>query len=462
MSIDYSTLHTNPLRYAYLERDCRLLHGCLDKFYSLIESAGGEVAMTAPGTAMASFRRNHLEQSIPTNRHFPGCMVADCRGCLHGWVRRGYYGGRVEVYRERFDGPGTLNVGDVNSMYPWAMLGDVPTELFAVKEGAIDFERLSARFLGFVECTVEVPESTYIPALPYRSRGKLIFPTGCLRASDETGNGVWSSIELSAALAAGCTMHSVRRSVWFKGAPVFRSFVTHWYRYRDKSRQDYDEAMNHIAKLLLNSLYGKMGMTEQREKLWFFPTEAVMLEHELTPVADILAGVFTEAVEVSPAYVIPHIAAWVTSVARLRLYQILHSQLDAGHKVYYVDTDSVDTTGPVHPSSTLGELKLVGRASYCEYAAPKLYLRKMDDGTSEVRAKGFGGGFGAGKMTEELYRKVVHQRESVSIKKMTKLREGLRSGTRFPSMKTVSKKIHSLDTKRIHLGDGNTKPIHID
>lgn len=69
----YNELHFNPQRYAYLQQDCQLLYRCLDEFYTRVMSAGGEIGMTAPSSAMKSFRRMHLTKWIPINRCFPGC-----------------------------------------------------------------------------------------------------------------------------------------------------------------------------------------------------------------------------------------------------------------------------------------------------------------------------------------------------------------------------------------------------
>lgn len=430
---------------------------------------------------MSSFRRVHLSERVPINRHFPNCEASDCDGCLHAFVRRGYYGGRVEVYRETFKGPGNLNVGDINSMYPWAMLGDVPTELVCVKEGPLDIEKHASHWLGFLDASIDVPRGTYLPPLPYRSEDKLIFPTGLL-------SGVWTSEEVLNATRRGCTVRSLRKSVWFRGKPLFKSFVEHWYAYRDKSSPLYSEAMAHVAKLLLNSLYGKMGTNEDRDKLWFYPREQDFAEHELTAIANAIDGVYTEQVRISYSYIIPHIAAWITSIARVRLHEVAQSFLDSGHQIYYMDTDCCHTTAPLSHSTRLGELKLEAEVCYAEYAAPKLYLLHLnaphswdvatgncktcaahcDDSESAnkpcapVKAKGFSGGFGAGKMTEEMYRQIVSHKAKVKIQKMTKLREGLRSGVRFPAMKTVLKGLNQLDTKRVHLPDGNTEAIHVD
>lgn len=74
--------------------------------------------------------------------------------------------------------------------------------------------------------------------------------------------------------------------------------------------------------------------------------------------------------------------------------------------------------------------------------------------------KGFGGGFGQGKLTEKEFLRVVKAREKIPLKRMTKLREGIKAGKqRFPRMLTVEKGIHGLDTKRVLLSDGNTRAL---
>ncbi len=72
-SIDYKTLHRNPMRYAYLQQDCTLLYRCLDTFYNEVYAQGGDIGMTAPSTSMKMFRRVYLKKWVPTTLHFPGC-----------------------------------------------------------------------------------------------------------------------------------------------------------------------------------------------------------------------------------------------------------------------------------------------------------------------------------------------------------------------------------------------------
>ncbi len=388
---------------------------------------------------------------------------------MHEFTRSAYYGGRVEVFRESFDciqqtGPNdclvkSLSYGDVNSMYPTAMLAPMPCELsWSQETGYVDHEKMRKMgYLGFQECTVNIPESCYLPPLPVRHNGKLIFPTGVL-------HGVWTSTEIALLPRIRGSVISYGRSAWFRGRKLFADFVTDQYQRRDKNSPHYSVGRDLTAKLFLNSLYGKFGMNSERETLWFNPTEEELMEHTLRSVSDPQFGMFSEIVVSQPQYVIPHIAAWVTAVSRRRLWELMQDFLDAGHRIYYCDTDSIITSGEVGNSSKLGDLKLVGKVKRFLAVAPKMYFCIFDDGTEYVKAKGFSGGFGAKGLTEKEFLGIVKHHEKVEIQRMRKLREGVRSGERFPAMSKMSKGVKKkgvLDDKRIHLEDGNTKPVHL-
>jgi len=332
------------------------------------------------------------------------------------------------------------------------MLQDMPTELRFVKSGSCDWEKLATRYLGFVECTVTIPDDCYLPPLPYRTPEKLLFPAGSF-------HGIWATCELGLLSRVAGSVTDIGKSVWFKGEPIFREYVEHLYAFRDKDNPRYDEAMANVAKLLLVSLYGKFGMDEEREKIWFFPGDDDLTSHRLVPIADAIHGAFIEKVTTSQSYVIPHIAAWVTALARAYLWTLLWDILQRGGRIWYCDTDSGVTDLDVASSNKLGALKEVCKIKRAIFAAPKLYFLALADGSEYVKMKGFGGGFGQGKLTEKEFLRVVKAREKIPIKTMTKLREGIKSKERFPRMKTIEKGIHGLDTKRILLPDGNTRAL---
>ncbi len=69
----YAELHRNPQRYKYLFQDCTLLHRCLIAFSGMIYDMGGDIGITAPSSAMRTYRRLYMPGCVPVNPHFKWC-----------------------------------------------------------------------------------------------------------------------------------------------------------------------------------------------------------------------------------------------------------------------------------------------------------------------------------------------------------------------------------------------------
>ena len=191
-------MHEDDARWsAYLEQDCLLLASVMMRFYEMVEDRlGGQVGITAPSTAMQLFRRkfigrNGVPERIYRHQHWHECDDKRCTGCAHDWIRRGYYGGRTEIFRMRGE---NLKYYDLNSSYVAAMRKDMPIGDRYVEMGGIDWRRHPSRggyWGGFAECTVYIPPGCPVPPLPSRAKktGKLVFQTGRF-------TGVWSLEEL--------------------------------------------------------------------------------------------------------------------------------------------------------------------------------------------------------------------------------------------------------------------------
>lgn len=394
-AMDLWTHEDDPLWDEYNIIDCEVNYNVVMRAKVLIEDLGGEIGMTAPSTAMKLYRRRYLgrgstPEKIPRHRHFFNCLDDACMGCAHEWVRKAYYGGRTEIFAMRGE---NLRYYDLNSSYPASMKFDMPAGEMMEAE-TLDW-RLVDKYVGFVECTVTIPPDCKVPPLPYRAdSGKLIFPTG-------TFSGVWCAEELellSHPLVRG-TLSDIKKVVWYRKKPMFKEMVDHLYAFRDKKRPDYDKGLDAIAKLMLNSLYGKFGMKEQRQEIVFAenpPSEGhCILCHEetgrdmrvctaclgSTPAnGDIGCAVWYKKTTVSAPYIIPSIAAYITTLARKRLWFHMADVVSQGKMLAYVDTDSVLTDADLTTGTELGALKdeYPGELLQGEFIQPKVYiLRKQ-------------------------------------------------------------------------------------
>lgn len=392
---DLALHEDDPAWQGYLEGDCVKLYDSLEKFQRfLVDDLGGELGITTPSTAMKLYRRRYMGHGktpalIDQHRHFKECdgvgssPLGTCNACMHDWIRRGYYGGRTECFRSQGKG---LSYYDINSSYPRAMLEDMPggvVKQYGPKKTVTDFHRIERDAVGFIECEVYIPRTCYIPPLPYRDkqRGKLIFPSG-------TFSGVWPWDELKLlfdSLVLG-KITRVVRSVWYQKKSLFFDFVKELYTYRDKDSASYDEGLSLIAKLMMNSLYGKFGMNEDRREILVLakgerPPEGATLPSFEDGNEDLLSQVCFIEKHVSPPYILPQISAQITALARIRLWRFMASVIRRGGRLYYCDTDSIITDCSDLPvSANLGELKneFPGEVLDVEIAGLKMYMLKKE------------------------------------------------------------------------------------
>lgn len=439
-SFDLDTHESDPRWSKYLEQDCRTLFQVVDKFHELVEiELGGEVGITAASTSMKTFRRGYLNRWIARHED------------THDLARAAYYGGRVEIYRERAKG---LRYYDINSSYPRSMLEPIPCgDCYQVPKGKPP-EWLRRGRVGFAEAVVHMPSTINVPPLPVRDTetGRLIFPVGILK-------GTWAAIELERAEEMGATVQW-GKSVWYDSAPVLRPYVEALYSYRDKSRPDYSEGLSTVAKLLMNSLYGKFGTKVEKETLiWLEPGQSPQDGWRSARPGDDECTAYYVPATIEADYVIPQIAAHITALSRLALHDLL-LEADRLGVLAYCDTDSVITTADLSHlcGSELGQIKDEGEGEIFrgEFILPKFYRLKGNRGTVKLGMKGYR------KKDERTFLR-ARRGETVSSKSLEKIgslaRRNFASG---PEMRTVARKIISTDQKRLHNIDGTTAPLYVD
>jgi len=156
-------------------------------------------------------------------------------------VRQSYFGGATDFYLALAKG---LKYFDVNSLYPFSMLKEMPLNGVKVKQ-VHDLES----FYGFVKVEVYCPKSVERPLLPVKHGGKTIFPTG-------KWTGVYFSEELKAVKKyIPSYQFELLNGYSFDKALIFNDYVETLYEIKRVTTG----AKRWIAKLLLNCLYGSFG-----------------------------------------------------------------------------------------------------------------------------------------------------------------------------------------------------------
>lgn len=223
--------HNKKIISDYLYDDCRFL---FDYVQAFIDRYGVQLTQ-----ASAAFKTCHkvLNRTIPNDD-----------GAVFTKFSPYYYGGRCEAFTHG-DVVGDCEIVDINSAYPEAMLYPHPSSLIHVPIDAPD----AHDWRGDEFLTVT---GAARGALPYRDTDKsLIFPAdGVTRTFHITG---WEWLALRDTV--GADDYSIGHAWEFVERDDFADFINPLYEERLNAKALQDNRSDVLAKLCMNSTYGKFG-----------------------------------------------------------------------------------------------------------------------------------------------------------------------------------------------------------
>lgn len=346
----------SPELSEYLKFDCMSLHQSLQKLFSwpLIQKSGP--SWTMAGQAMRVFR-TYLKKDL----YGLGKFESD-------FCRAGYLGGRTEIFRPYCE-KGPLYEYDVNSLYPYIMRDN----FFPHGDAYFTFDFVRNK-LGLYYAEVYCPPEIDIPVLGIVREGKYIFPQGFF-------TGCWTTTELLYAESLGYILFPKQGLVFKKKEKHFTDFINDLYNIRLTSPKN--SVSDIMAKLLMNSSYGRYGMNTEKENIGFELKEGVE-EYEIIEVGNKKVQLYKEPVSLN-TFTHVALAAHVTSYARIHMHK-LFSPL--GHHLYYTDTDSIFTTQELPTGKGLGEIKLECIYDSAIFLLPKTYFAS-GKAKNKIAMKGF-------------------------------------------------------------------------
>jgi hypothetical protein len=359
-------------------------------------------------------------------------------------MRDAFFGGRTEPFKlYRKIRPGEkIRYLDFTSLYPSVQYG-IHNPLVPNGERRIlrypvghpirithDIGPLE-QYFGFVKCFIIPPKDLYIPLLPEKRDGKLIFDL-------QPKMGTWTTIEVLKAVELGYRIGEIYEIVHFPESTdtLFREYVKMFLKIKQESAgweklglehasneekmeflsmyelaqgvrletMENNPGMYFIAKSCLNSLWGKFGQRDEFTNcvdVFDHETFAKYAHNDNYEVSNVFmhdnqARTITYKKRGSRAHgknTNIAIAAFTTSYARLRLYDALEV---LGERVLYMDTDSVifvDDGVDILCTPYLGDLTdELDTGDYIEEfvaTGPKCYAYRTHFGKSECKIKGF-------------------------------------------------------------------------
>lgn len=266
----------------YLMNDLKLTHDVFMKARDVfLKQSGVDIknCLTAPSIAYKIFKKHFLTKFNNYKE-----LIIELKPSKEEFIRKSYVGGHVEVYKPFFNSSVFTHrlckdqrvMGkpmfsyDVNSLYPHAMRSLFPAGKSKFYDHEANFDLLKCEELGFIEAIISVPDDTYAPILPLKHKiendTKLIFPKGRFK-------GIWYIEELKKAIELGYEIEVKKSLLFEKKEYLFREYVDEFYKLRVVAKEEGDYVRDNLYKLLLNSLYGRLGMINQEAETLVIPNE---------------------------------------------------------------------------------------------------------------------------------------------------------------------------------------------
>lgn len=390
----------------YCKLDCKCLHEILVQFNKLIFNefkVNIHISLTLPALAMKIYK----SQFMPKN------TIYQLLGNVERDIRQSYTGGAVDVYipHNRIESIFSrlfkkLYYYDVNSLYPTIMAKTpMPVGIPSAFEG--DIRNIHPDAYGFFYCKITTPDNLKHPILQRR-----------IKTSDGirtiAGLGSWTgwiySPEVDNAVKFGYQFEIIR-GYEFKQGFIFREYVERMYNLRLQYEKGHP--LNLIAKLLMNSLYGKFGMKMENTIIEMFDTnidsdcellkemldsygmtiqDFIKIDNKLLTIRNSMLNPLDEDGDSDDNYhasdINVAIAAAVTAGGRMWMSLL---KKNPNFNLYYSDTDSGVFDRPLPDflvGEGLGKFKLEHVITRAVFLAPKVYAFITEDGEEIIKIKG--------------------------------------------------------------------------
>lgn len=374
--------------------------------------------------------------------------------------RDAFFGGRTglaKCYYQTAEGE-EIHYKDVTSLYPYInKYGTYPVGHPQIQVNPSD--QSISNYFGIAKVDVLPPEELLHPVLPVKHNNKLLFPLclQCVKDQEERPwfertnlcphtdeerkiTGTWCTPELEKAIEKGYRILRIHE-VWHfppsqRKTGLFEPYVNQWLKHKTEASgwpggvtteeekasyvKQYKEregiqlnpeqiqknpGRKQVAKLMLNSFWGKFGENELRPQTTTISdvsTWQKLINDESIIVKDVrifnddvmeVSTIKYEDANASGGKVNVFIACFTTALARLKLYSELE-KLD--NQVLYYDTDSViyswrEGQTKIPTGLFLGEMTdEIGGDIITEFgsAGPKSYCYTTRGGKSECKNKG--------------------------------------------------------------------------
>lgn len=400
--------------YKYLEKDLLILMEIIDKFSHYIYLTFGVQitdSLTISKLAINILYSNYLNTRNNSNAVNNNLPLIN-KPTLYNFVKESYFGGISEVYKPYGE---NLNYYDINSEYPFVSKNSMPGNKVRYLE-LLDDEIITGKSLdleslfGFFYCKINC-SNDYLGLLPKHINNLLILPNGSF-------DGIWFSEELKFAKKHGYEIQVIRGYNFNKIENIFTNFVDDLFNIRLKEQG----LKKSIAKLLLNSSFGRFGMSISKPETAIvnlnkldtllstrkvydireLSVNSYLVNYDTKLSKEILENLNLNIAKLvdknkdietndTHSFLSISTASAITAYARIYINEIKLKIRNLGGEIYYSDTDSIVTNIKLPNDivgNELGKFKLEYRIKRAIFISSKIYLLELENGSYIKKAKG--------------------------------------------------------------------------
>jgi hypothetical protein len=360
---------------------------------------------TLPSLAMYTYCSSYLPENLKSE-------LKIIKGEPEKELRTAYFGGNVDVFINKIT---TGYHYDINSQYPKAMLQDMP-----IGDPVLSLETNLDQIFGFVYGEITAPNENILQVPFIQHRDSHIKNVTCPRGKLTR---LIFSEEIKYAIKYGYSIKIEYCYQFKRGINLFSNYVKDHYEIKSSTA---DPIQRSIAKLMLNSLYGRFGLKEIDDTLKIVSkTEAEYLDKNTNvsviselaedkyivkysgQISDKIRKLYKEDPLVitnkifskkelrefgliknltSPSAI--HIAAAISSYARILINEYKNIP---GNPCIMSDTDSAILPKPLPKQLVgkgLGQMKLENKIIEGIFIRKKLYYLKNSENKEVIKSSG--------------------------------------------------------------------------
>ena len=300
----------------------------------------------------ATLAKKYFFHKYYNHFNFPIFTLSDK---MDKFIRKDYYGGRCEIFvKPSVEIKGKIYYYDFTSLYPSQMVGDLPYGEPIWKE--FEDGKLPKDFYGFVRCKVKSLKTNLKPLHACYNNGKLIFPF-----FENQTELVLFSEEIKVGIKYKLYEYEFLEGIHFQKGPIMKNAVEDVFKNKSEASIKGETSKAQMWKIILNSMYGFWGLrTKGRDTVKIHPRgeEPPYIEQgKLINQSDV--GNYTICRIVDDLQITDFnvsIASAITSLSRIKLWNLIKDIESKGKHVYMCDTDSVITDLDLHEHEDLKDL----------------------------------------------------------------------------------------------------------